>query len=157
MKPALLAASLVLVGGSAVACGGSSDGAPADASEKDYCAGYTSLFEDMSTMAKASDKEVIAKIKAWATRMEDTGTPEDMPDDARAGFETTMRLINDLPEDAQQEDFEKIDEDLTEEQNKQVEKFDTYTTDTCGSPMDNVAPPEMPSETSPAPAETPSE
>ena len=155
MKPALLAASLVLVGGSAVACsggGGAAAGAPTDASEDDYCASYQSLFSDMSTMADATDRQIIAQIKEWATTMEETGTPEDMPEDARAGFETTISLINDLDEDAQAEDFEKIDEDLTEEESAQVDEFDTYTTETCGSPLDNMETPEMPE----SPAETPS-
>ena len=154
MKSALLAASLVLVGGTALGCsgGGGGAGAPTDASEEDYCAGYQSLFDDMSTMADATDAEIIAQIKDWATTMEETGTPEDMPEDARAGFETTMTLINDLDDDAQQEDFEKIDEDLSEDETAQVDEFDTYTTETCGSPLDNMETPEMPE----TPAETPS-
>ena len=148
MKSALLAASLVLVGGTALGCGGGGGGgAPTDASEEDYCASYQSLFDDMSTMADATDEEIIAQIKDWATTMEETGTPEDMPEDARAGFETTMTLINDLDDDAKQEDFEKIDEDLTEDETAQVDEFDTYTTDTCGSPMDNLEVPESPTET----------
>ena len=95
MKSALLAASLVLVGATALGCsgGGGGAGAPTDATEEDYCAGYQSLFDDMSTMADATDAEIIAQIKDWATTMEETGTPEDMPEDARAGFETTMTLI----------------------------------------------------------------
>jgi hypothetical protein len=105
-------------------------------------------------MADATDAEIIAQIKDWATTMEETGTPEDMPEDARAGFETTMTLINDLDDDAQQEDFEKIDEDLSEDETAQVDEFDTYTTDTCGSPMDNLEVPEIPTET---PSETPAQ
>ena len=155
MKSALLAASLVLVGGTALGCsGGGSEGAPTDATEEDYCASYQSLFDDMSTMTDATDAEIIAQIKDWATTMEETGTPEEMPEDARAGFETTISLINDLDDDAQQEDFEKIDEDLTEEETAQVDEFDTYTTDTCGSPLDNMEVPEIPTET---PGETPSQ
>lgn len=155
MKSALLAASLVLVGGTALGCsGGGSEGAPTDATEEDYCASYQSLFDDMSTMTDATDAEIIAQIKDWATTMEETGTPEEMPEDARAGFETTISLINDLDDDAQQEDFEKIDEDLTDEETAQVDEFDTYTTDTCGSPMDNLEVPEIPTET---PSETPSQ
>ena len=155
MKSALLAASLVLVSGTALGCsGGGGGGAPTDASEEDYCASYQSLFDDMSTMADATDEEIIAQIKDRATTMEETGTPEDMPEDARAGFETTVSLINDLDDDAQQEDFEKIDEDLTDEETAQVDEFDTYTTDTCGSPLDNMEVPKIPTET---PGETPSQ
>ena len=154
MKSALLAASLLLVGGSTVACSGDgADGAPTDASEKDYCASYQSLFSDMSSMANAGDKEIIAKIKDWAATMRETGTPTDMPKDARAGFETTISLIDELDDDAQQKDFEKMDEGLSETETSQVDRFDTYTTDTCGSPLEDMEPPALPSE---SPAETPS-
>jgi hypothetical protein len=159
MKPALLAASLVLVGGSAVACSGDAGeggGAPTDASRDDYCASYQSLFSDMSTMTDATDRQIIAQIKEWAATMEETGTPEDMSDDARAGFETTISLIGDLDDDARAEDFEKIDADLSEEQTAQVDEFDTYTTETCGSPLDDMEPPAMP-ETPAIPSETPTQ
>ncbi|WP_107773026.1 hypothetical protein [Nocardioides sediminis] len=146
MKSALLAASLVLVGGTAFGCSGGSDGAPADASQDDYCTSYRTLFADMSTMTEATDAEIIAKIKDWGATMQETGTPSDMPDDARAGFETTLAFIDDLAEDATAEDFEKMDSDLSEEETKQVAEFDTYTTETCGSPLDNMEAPEMPTE-----------
>lgn len=161
MKPALLVASLVLVGGSAAACGGGgSGGAPTDASVDDFCQSYRSLFTDVSTMEGASDKEIIAKIKDWGASMQETGTPEDISDDARAGFETTMTLIDDLDADAKQSDFEKLDDDLSKDETAQVDEFDTYTTDTCGSVMDNVEPPELPSDSSsetPTPEESPTQ
>jgi hypothetical protein len=161
MKPALLAASLVLVGGSAAGCaGGSASGAPTDASEADYCATYQSLFTKMSTKTDATDKQIVAEIKDWAERMQKTGTPKDIPKDARAGFETTISLIDDLDDDAKPDDFEKIDEDLSETETTQVDTFDTYTTDTCGSPLDNMEPPAMPespAETPSAPAESPTQ
>jgi hypothetical protein len=157
MKSALLAASLVLVGGTALGCSGGSDSAPADASEDDYCASYRTLFADMSTMTEASDAEIIAKIKDWGATMQETGTPEGMPEDARAGFETTLSLIDGLEDDAKPEDFEKMDSDLTEEETKQVAEFDTYTTETCGSPLDNMEAPEMPTETPGAPTESPTQ
>jgi hypothetical protein len=161
MKPALLAASLVLVGGSAAACtGGSATGAPTDASQDDYCATYKSLFTKMSTKTDATDKQIVAEIKDWAERMRKTGTPKDIPKDARAGFETTISLIDDLDDDAKPDDFEKIDEGLSETETTQVDTFDTYTTDTCGSPLDDMEPPAMPespAETPSAPAESPTQ
>jgi hypothetical protein len=156
MKSALLAASLVLVGGTALGCSGG-DGAPADASQDDYCASYRTLFADMSTMTEATDAEIIAKIKDWGATMQETGTPSDMPDDARAGFETTLAFIDGLDDDATAEDFEKMDSDLTEEETQQVGEFDTYTTETCGSPLDNMEAPEMPTEAPSAPTESPTQ
>ena len=150
MKPALLAATLVLVGGAAAGCAG---GAPTDAAEKDFCETYNSLFTDMAEMADASEKEIIVKIKEWGAKMDETGTPEDISDDARAGYEQTVAMLADLDENASQEDFDKIEQDLSDEEKKQVDEFDKYTTDTCGSPADELAP-EAPAE---SPSETPSE
>jgi hypothetical protein len=153
MKSALLAASLVLVGGTALGCSGGSDGAPADASEDDYCTSYRTLFADMSTMTEATDAEIIAKIKDWGATMQETGTPSDMPDDARAGFETTLSLIDGLEDDASAEDFEKMDADLSEEETRQVDEFDTYTTETCGSPLDDMEAPEIPTDPTESPTQ----
>jgi hypothetical protein len=146
MKPALLAASLLLVGGAAAGCGG---GAPTDASAEDFCETYNSLFTEMADMADASEKEILATIKDWGTRMNETGTPEDISDDARAGFEQTVVMLGDLDEDASQEDFDKVEQELSDEEKKQVDAFDTYTTDTCEPPNDQVTPE--------APAESPTE
>lgn len=136
MKPALIAATIVLLGGAA----GCAGGAPTDAAAEDFCDSYNSLFTDMAQMSDASEQEVIATIKEWGARMEETGTPEDIPDEARAGFEETVAMIGDLEADASQEDFDKIEQDLTDEQKEQVDAFDKYTTDTCGSPADQLVP-----------------
>ena len=106
---------------------------------------FHSVSEYQTTAISGPTKKIRKPASVGLTT--ETGTPEDMPEDARAGFETTMTLINDLDDDAQQEDFEKIDEDLTEDETAQVDEFDTYTTDTCGSPMDNMEVPEIPTET----------
>lgn len=140
---ALLAASLVLVAGSAVACGGD---APADATEKTYCDAYDSLFEDMSSMTEADDGAVVAAIKEWGRKMRETGTPENISEEAREGFEKSMDMIGQLDDKASAADFDKLDDDLSEAERKAVDAFDTYTTDTCGSPLDDLempAPPEI--------------
>lgn len=138
MKLTLIAATLVLVGGTAAGCGG---GAPADASEKDFCDSYNSLFKDLTGLdADSDDKEIVVKIKAWGEKMEEIGTPEEMPEEAREGFDTTVALIKDLDEESTQEDFAKIDDDLSEDEKAQVDAFDKFTTDTCGSPLDTESP-----------------
>lgn len=149
MKHRLLAASLVLVGGAVAGCGGGGGGAPADATEKEFCDGFSSLFTDMSELADADDAAIVKGIKDWATKMEEIGTPESISDEEREGFETSLRLINDLEESATPEDFEKLDEKLSQEEQDAVDAFDTYTTDTCGSPLEDLEAPEVP--------ETPSE
>jgi len=144
MKPALIAATLALLG-AATGCAG---GAPTDAAAKDFCDSYNSLFTDMAQVSDdASEQEIIAAIREWGAQMAETGTPEDISEEARAGFEETVAMIGDLEADASREDFDRIEQDLTDEQKKQVDEFDRYTADTCGSPADQLAPQE---EASPA-------
>ena len=60
--------------------------------------------------------------------LEDTGTPDDMPDDAREGFE----LIIDIADEADSsKDAEKKVEDLSKDEQKKVEAFSTYTVKKC--------------------------
>ena len=78
-KTASLAASLLLIGFGATACGGGdkADSAPTDASVEDFCTALTG-FGDATDTTKVTD--VAGKLK-------DVGTPEGIPADARAGFE----------------------------------------------------------------------
>lgn len=132
MKHALLAASLVLVAGTAVGCGG---GPPTDASAKDFC----KVFDDFNVAATelGEDAETADRIKAIkdvGKELEEVGTPEDISDDARAGFEVTVEAIADIPDDASEEEMDKYLEDsLSDEEQKQSEAFDDYVSETCES------------------------
>ncbi len=170
MKPALLTASLVLVAGTALACGddtgkdtgyetgsdsrddggtaaSAESGPPADASEEDFCANYQSSLEKVGAAAAAGggDAEYVAAVKEWGAAMEETGTPADVSAAARSGFETMVTMISDLADTATQEDFDAIDADLSDEVKAQVDEFETYTTETCPSPIEVETPTESPS------------
>jgi len=136
-KHALLTASLVLVGASAVGCGGG--GAPTDASEKEFCTSLTSLFADMGSMADASEEEALASIKEWGKDMDEVGTPESISDEGREGFELMVEQVAELDEDDTTQDFEKLEADLSEEEKNATAAFEKYTGDTCGS-MDQELP-----------------
>jgi len=81
-KTATIAASLMLVGFGATACGGGGggggDSAPKDASVEDFCTA-------MKGFGDASAEE--SKVADHVDELKDTGTPSDMPEDARKGFE----------------------------------------------------------------------
>ena len=81
--------------------------------------------------------------------MEETGTPEDMPEDARAGFEPTMTLSTTSTTTPSRRTSRRSTRTSPRTRPRRSTTFDTYTTDTCGSPMDNLEVPEIP--------ETPSE
>jgi len=142
MKHSLLAASLVLVAGTAVGCGGG--GAPDSASTDDFCG----VFEDFNaTVAElgqdAENSELIGALKDTGEELEEIGTPEDIPEDARAGFELTVKTIADLDEDASQEALDNLEEDFSEEEQKQSDAFNEYLSETC-EPAE--APTEVPTE-----------
>jgi hypothetical protein len=137
-KTGLLTASLLLVGASVVGCGGG--GAPTDASEKEFCDSLTSVFDDIDMSEQPSEKEALALIKAWAKDMQEVGTPENISDDARDGFELMIEQVGELKEDDSAADLEKLDESLSDSEKKATEAFEKYSTDTCGSMMDQDLP-----------------
>ncbi|MCD4532938.1 hypothetical protein LRP67_02430 [Nocardioides sp. cx-169] len=127
MKIALLAASLVLVGGTATACGG----APTDASKEDFCASFTKINESASGSAgEEPTKDDIKKVKDAVKDFEETGTPEDIPDDAREGFEIFTEAVADIDDDASAKDLDELDS-ISGDDEKKFDAFGEYVTETC--------------------------
>ena len=147
-----MTSAVLLVGALTSACGGGS-GAPTDASEKEFCDTQSSLLEDllpedMTNPEVPSNEDMAEAVKDWGAELEEVGTPEDISDDARAGFEAVIEQARDI--DASDFTIEKLEEleqggeDATAEVKKQAEAFSDYLTETCGNPMDNLDLPEMP-------------
>jgi hypothetical protein len=136
MKLGLLAASLVLVAGGAVACGdddGSKGGdAKADdaASTEDFCAAFAAFADDLSGVT-GQEENLGEILKKAAQRIEDVGTPKGIPDDAKEGLQLTLDAIHDLPDDASVEDMAGLEEDFSEEDEKKTEAFSEYLEKTC--------------------------
>ncbi|MCD4523620.1 hypothetical protein [Nocardioides sp. cx-173] len=127
MRIALIAASLVLVGGTATACGG----APTDASKEDFCASFTKINESASfSPGEEPTKDDIKKVKDAVKDFEETGTPEDIPDDAREGFEIFTEAISDIDDDAAAKDLDEID-DISGDDKKKFDAFGEYVAKTC--------------------------
>ena len=146
----------LLVGAAASACGGggAGGGAPTDASEKEFCQTQSSLLEDLmpdlSSTELPSDEQMATAVKDWAKKIEDVGTPEDISDDARKGFEAIVAQANEI--DASDFSIEKLEEleaggeDASAEARKQADAFEKYLTETCGNPLEDLEMPEMPAE-----------
>ena len=133
MKQALIAATLVLVAGTTVGCGGS-DGPPADASKGDFCGNFEDIGKDLGKLgADAKDSDIVKAIKDAGQKLEDTGTPSGIPDDARTGFELEVKKIGELDDNASKDDIDKLDSGLDDAEQKQVDAFNTYVDDTCGN------------------------
>jgi len=133
MKLGLLAAGLVLVAAGAVGCGGDGGGGGGhDApSTKEFCG----ALKDFQTAYANSDptgdlKAYITTIKQAAGHLDNVGTPENMPSDAKAGFELTVQKIKALSDDATVDDLAHIG-DVSDADQKKLDALDDYVGTSC--------------------------
>ncbi len=140
MKHALLAASLVLVAGTAIGCGG--DGgdeadapetsAPENASTEDFCKNFNDFNTAVMELGQdAKPAEFVVALKDAGGKFEATGTPEDASESERAGLQVFVDMIDEVDEDATEEELSKLEEDLTSDEKKDLEAFTTYVSETC--------------------------
>lgn len=121
--------ALVLVG----ALVGCSDGGdpPTDASKAEFCETFNSLVDDVLEAGVDDPAAAVEAVKEWAGDIEEVGTPEEMPDDARRGFELFVEHAADLDEDMGIEDLQNLGGDLSEDDQADGEAFTTWTQDNC--------------------------
>lgn len=84
MRAGRTVGSVVLLAGLA-ACGGGDVDPPRDATRKAFCDAIQS-----GATASQGQRDEAAALKAYADRLAETGTPPDIPAEARAGFEQTI-------------------------------------------------------------------
>lgn len=141
MRLPLLAASLVLVAGTATACGG---GAPTDASAKDFCDAVTNITTTaVEAAGDAPSEDQVKAMKGAFADLEEVGTPDDIPDDAREGFEIVVEAIADVDDDATAEELEKAGDDFSGDDETKTDAFGEYIAETC-TDLGSLPEPEMP-------------
>ena len=145
MRTALTIAGFVLLTGGLVGCGSSdsggsgSDGSssgdmPTSASKEEFCGNFQSLVQDLGKLDPTKDPSAaITALKDAADKMQATGTPDGIPDDARHGLEVTLTAIQGLPADATTDDISKLDQTLSAGDQKDSDAFDAYLKDECGT------------------------
>ena len=112
-RPAAALSATVLLAFSLSACGGP----PTDASEDEFC----------EVVLEEPGDDVDA-VHDWADKLEETGTPEDIPDDARNGFE----LLVDFAKDVDEDDIDNFEEgDFSDDEQKDFAAYSEYLTETC--------------------------
>ena len=133
------AAGLVIAATTLTACGGGAGSdAPEDASTDDFCNAIDPTRAmgdlDMEEMAKLSEDEQKEKAKEilqeWAEGLADVGTPENIPDDARQGYEEAVDQIDEIDWDASMDEVEKQLDDL-ESDSGDSDAFEEYVKDEC--------------------------
>lgn len=106
-----------------------------DASSEEFCAAFNGLFDEVMAEASAGDSAAMLRaLKEWAADIEAVGAPEDMPEDARAGFELFVEQAKGLDEDATLADLERLGEDLSESDRADGEAFGEWARENC--PLD---------------------
>ena len=149
MKHALIAASLVLVAGLGAGCGGGDDSgsdASADASESgpattaEFCKAYTSLATEFAGKQPPSDEAAVEAIRQWADDLTEVGPPEEIPADAREGYELLVGTVAKLEEGATQADIEKLTKAFTKAEQESSNAFGSWVTEACPLPTPSGAP-----------------
>lgn len=139
MRPLLMTASLVAAGVLTAGCGGNDAGptakepeaSPSAATTSAFCDAYTSLSEAFPAGTQPTDKQAVAAIKTWAGKLRATGTPGDIPADAKRGFDLVLATVDKIQPDATQEEVRKLSEDMTADQQAQSQAFGAYASETC--------------------------
>ncbi len=142
MRLGLLAAAVVLVAGGAVGCsddgGGGGGGAAADPSSvEEFCGALKDFQVDFEAADPTKDLAAYIKtIKDAADRLDDVGTPEDMPAAAREGFDLTVKKIDDLSDSATVDDLAGIGKVSDADQEK-LDALNQYIAKTCPDLVDD--------------------
>ncbi len=131
------ASAAVLMTFSLAACGG----APTDASSEDFCEAYngqTKALEaiDPEGSPESQAEDLVDALKDYAEKLEEVGTPENISDEAREGFEITVEELGDLDAGDVQKAIEDQSGEFAEVSKDDEEKaaaFDEYASKECGS------------------------
>ncbi|WP_377319970.1 hypothetical protein ACFJIY_14020 [Pimelobacter simplex] len=150
-RPLATAGAAVLLALSLTACGGDS---PSDASVKDYCDAVRGDTNNEAFAKALEDKDydkIVDLFKEQAEKVEEVGTPKDISDDAREGFEIQLDAIKDIDGDDVKKAFESngdsdpFEDKISKDDKKKVEAYTKYESETC-SDSDSVPTPDVPTE-----------
>ncbi|MBM7517868.1 hypothetical protein [Nocardioides nitrophenolicus] len=143
-RPLATAGATVLLALSLTACGG---GAPTDASTKDFCDAISGSASDSEFTKAYTDKDwgkIADLVHDQADELEKVGTPKDISDDAREGFEIQVDAAKDIDEKDIEKAFKDagtgenpFETDLSSDEKKKVEAFTKYQGEKCSGATDD--------------------
>lgn len=131
MRRVLAGASLILAAAFLTGCGGDDAAdSPDDASTEEFC----DAMEGAPTSEEPSEDE----LDDWAEELNDTGTPDDIGDDEREGFEKFVETLEDINPDDFDSDagLEDVIED--EDDREKVTAFFAYYGQACFEIPDDI-------------------
>jgi hypothetical protein len=139
-RMSLLAAPLLVLGllagcGDDAADAADAADAPSNASVEEFCQPFVDMLTEVSAQGEdISDEDAVQLAKETAEKLREAGTPEDMPEDARKGFELVVKKLAELPDDATKDEVEKAQE-LTDEEQKYSDALGRYIAEKCADQM----------------------
>lgn len=118
----------------------SASGPPRDASTQEFCSAYNYQPDQINPGAGPEEQaRAISKgIDEISSQFQKVGTPSDIPQEARDGFELSLKSLEELDEGEIRKALEKQQDPLADafdqEERKKVEAFGTYAQEKCASP-----------------------
>lgn len=119
------------------ACSDAGGGAAAsdDPSLEEFCETFDGLFERVLSEDVAGDRAATVRaLQDWAKDLEEVGTPGDIPEDVRHGFELFVEQAQAIEEDASLADLERLVEDPSAADHADGDAFSDWVQDSC--PLD---------------------
>ncbi|MEZ0577338.1 hypothetical protein [Nocardioides sp. MH1] len=153
-RPAAAVGAAALLAFSLTACGGGGSDAPDNASTDDYCdvVNDQSFFEDLGD--DPSNEDFVDALKKYADKLKDVGTPDDISDDARKGFEIQLDAIDDLdPDEIDINDPDSFEKDFSSDDKDKIAAYTEYESKTCGGADDLELPSDLPTDLSDLPTD----
>lgn len=130
MRIVRLAAVLLVAGATLVGCS-DSEKEPEPSAQEEFCTAYRDFYEQSQSNQDASETEVVARMKGFATKLDGLEVPEEMSADAQKGLETWIDLMSDLPDDATEADVIALDQELSEQETGWLETYYLYSNAIC--------------------------
>lgn len=142
-RPAAAVGAAALLAFSLTACGGGSAGdAPDDASQGDFCDAIGDAFKPLFSLEGDPNEDQFKEFQDKVDELSDVGTPKDLSDEQREGFEIFVDAVH----DADYEDFTADSENIpgvSDEDQAKAQAFIAYATSTCAS---EIGIPDVPSD-----------
>jgi hypothetical protein len=138
MRPAAAAGAAAVLALSLTACGGGAGSdAPTDASTDDFCGAYQGFAEAMGgSGGEDISEDAWNSVQDAIDEMAEVGTPEDISDEQRQGFEVFVNEISDLSyDDVKDASAEDEIVEVSEEDDAAVDEFGSYAGETCAEAL----------------------
>lgn len=127
-RPAAALGAAALLAFSLTACGSDASDAPTDASEEDFCGVFEDAYKPIIEAGFEPSEDDWEKFQDAIEDLADVGTPEDMTDDEREGFEVFVEAVDEADYDDVKGDS---DFGVSGDDEDKAEKFFAYVSETC--------------------------